>query len=452
MPDKRLLVIENGDKPGRPIPKDTVIAEVGRHIRFSTAVLDSFDVKGCEPLHYDMLVLCAAIEFADRRWKRPMGWRRTLDVTVPVIDLKSWQKAEVLKSLHSVLNHLTGDMWRFIFVQAKNRSPIGSRQISLNFGKTKTFAVAYSDGLDSRAVSALSGDHAEALYIRVARHRQRRNSGESFFTQIPFRIKGYRANESSFRSRGFQFAAVTAIAAQLSSVTHIVVPESGQGALGPVLLPLHNIYADYRNHPTFFRKMERFIKALQDYRVRFDQPRLWSTKGQTLRAFLDIAGKSDQHLTSTHSCWQTRRVVNVGGRKQCGLCAACLLRRLSLHAAGVHEAPSTYVVSDLTASDAGNALSVIPQKADRDIMVEYGSVGARHLQHLADLAGLPDDALRMHASQIAAATGATYKETLKKLRTMLVTHAEEWQAFLSAQGKESFLNNWMDGGRHGRFE
>ena len=86
MPDKRLYVIEKGQKPGRTLPKDAVIAEVGRHIRFNVAVLDTFDVKGCEPLHYDMLVLCAAIEFADRRWKRPLGWRRTLDVTVPVID------------------------------------------------------------------------------------------------------------------------------------------------------------------------------------------------------------------------------------------------------------------------------------------------------------------------------------------------------------------------------
>ena len=204
-------------------------------------------------------------------------------------------------------------------------------------------------------------------------------------------MKGYRGNESSFRSRGFQFAAVTAIAAQLSSVTRVIVPESGQGALGPVLLPLHNIYADYRNHPTFFRNMERFIKAVLGYRVRFEQPRLWSTKGQTLRAFLGMVGKSEQHLTSTHSCWQTRRVVNVGVRKQCGLCAACLLRRLSLHAAGVNEAPDTYIVSDLAASDAADALSVIPQKADRDIMVEYGSVGARHLQHLADMSGLPDE-------------------------------------------------------------
>jgi hypothetical protein len=452
MPDKRLYVIEKGQKPGRTLPKDAVTAEVGRHIRFNAAVLDTFDVKGCEPLHYDMLVLCAAIELADRRWKRPLGWRRTLDLTVPVIDLKTWRKPEVLKSLHGVLNHLTGDTWRFTFVQAKNLSPIGSRQMPLNFGKTKTFAVAYSDGLDSRAVSALSGDKEQALCIRVAGNRQRRKNGDNYFTRIPFKVKGYRGNESTFRSRGFQFAAVTAIAAQLSSVSRIMVPESGQGALGPVLLPLHNIYADYRNHPTFFRKMERLIKALQGYRVQFEQPRLWSTKGQTLRAFLGIAGKSEGHLTSTHSCWQTRRVVNVGGRKQCGLCAACLLRRLSLHAAGVNEAPGTYVVSDLAASDAGDALSVIPQKVDRDIMVEYGSVGARHLQHLADMSGLPDDDLRVHASQIAAATGERYEEALKKLRTMLVTHAEEWRAFLSAQGEQSFLKSWMDGGRYGRSE
>jgi hypothetical protein len=450
--NKRLLIMENGQKPGRTLPKDAVTAEIGRHIRFNIAVLDTFDVKGCKRLHYDMLVLCAAVEFADRRWKRPLGWHRTLDVTVPVTDLKSWRKSEVLKSLHGDLNHLTGDTWRFTFVQANNLSPIGSRQIPLDFGKTKTFAVAYSDGLDSRAVSALSGREEQALCIRVAGNRQRRKNGDSFFTRIPFKVKGYRGYESSFRSRAFQFATVTAIAAQLSNVTRIMVPESGQGALGPVLLPLHNIYADYRNHPTFFRKMEQFIKALQGYRVRFEQPRLWFTKGQTLRAFLRIPGKSEQHLTGTHSCWQTRRVVNVGGRKQCGLCAACLLRRLSLHAAGVNEEPGTYVVSDLGAPDAGDALSVLPQKADRNIMVEYGSVGVRHLQHLADMGSLPNNALRVHAAQIASATGETYEETLKSLRTMLVTHAGEWRAFLSAQGERSFLKSWMDGGRYVRFE
>ena len=145
--------------------------------------------------------------------------------------------------------------------------------------------------------------------------------------------------------------------------------------------------------------------------------------------------------------------MNSGGsKKHCGLCAACLLRRQSLHTVAVNEMPDTYVVSDLSATNVTEALSVIPRTADRNIMAEYGSVGARHLQHLADMAILPDDKLRVHVSEIAAATGAPLQETLKNLRTLLVTHAEEWCAFLAAQGEQSFLKSWMEGGRYGRSE
>ncbi len=199
--------------------------------------------------------------------------------------------------------------------------------------------------------------------------------------------------------------------------------------------------------------MERFIKALLAHRIQYDQPRLWYTKGQTLRAFLDLPGKLEHHLTNTRSCWQNRRIVNSGGsKKHCGLCAACLLRRQSLHTAAVTEKPGTYVVSDLSTPNVTEALSSIPQTADRNIMVEYGSVGARHLQHLADMATLPDDRLRVHVSEIATATDATFQETLKNLRTLLATHAEEWRAFLSAQGEHSFLKTWIAGGRYGRSE
>jgi hypothetical protein len=128
------------------------------------------------------------------------------------------------------------------------------------------------------------------------------------------------------------------------------------------------------------------------------------------------------------------------------------LRRLSLHAAGLSESHDAYVVSDLATPSLGKALSAISQKADRNIMVEYGSVGARHMQHLADMAGLPDADLRAHVSQIATAVGESHEEILKKLRRMLATHADEWRAFLFAQGKESFLKSWMDGGRNGELE
>jgi 7-cyano-7-deazaguanine synthase in queuosine biosynthesis len=450
--EKRLLVVESGRSYRRTLPTNTAIARIGRDIRFNVEVLDTFDVKGCKPRHYDLLVLCAAVEFADRRWKRPRSWRRSLDLTVPVIDMRAWRSPQVSQSLHSVLNYLTGDSWRITFTKSKSASPIGLRQMSLDFGHEKTFAVAYSDGLDSRAASALSGQEEQALCVRVAGNLQRRKTGDSYFTHIPFKVEGHKSSESSFRSRGFEFAAVTAIAAHLANIQRIVVPESGQGALGPVLLPLHNIYADYRNHPSFFRKMERFVVALLGHRVQFDQPRIWSTKGQTLRAFLELPGKSDIHLTSSHSCWQRRRVVNVGGRKHCGLCAACLLRRLSLHAAGLSESGDTYVVSNLATPELSKAFASISQQADRNIMVEYGSVGARHLQHLADMASLADDALRAHVSQIATELGKSQEEVLRHLRRMLRAHAEEWRAFLLAQGEKSFLRRWMDGGRNGGLE
>ena len=66
------------------------------------------------------------------------------------------------------------------------------------------------------------------------------------------------------------------------------------------------------------------------------------------------------------------------------------------------------------------------------------------------MADLPDDELRIHASELAAALGESREDTMKNLRTLLVNHAEEWRAFLTAQEEKSFLKSWMDGGRYDR--
>src|SRR3546814_7787398 len=119
---------------------------------------------------------------------------------------------------------------------------------------------------------------------------------------------------------------------------------------------------------------------------------MWSTKGQTLRTFLTQTGRPQADLTSTTSCWQKRAVVNFGGkRRQCGLCAACLLRRMSMHAAEINEASDTYVIADLRASSVAQALAVVADQSQRRIMVEYGSVGTRHLrseEHTSELQSL----------------------------------------------------------------
>ena len=447
---KCLYIAENERRNKFPVPGDAEAAVIGREITFDTSVLDTFNVQGFLPVHLDLLILCAAIEFADRRWKRPRGWKRQLHVTLPVNDTDAWHDLCVQGCLRSVLNHLTCDEWEFTFVKAKDTWSIDGRQRPLFFPDSKTFAIAYSDGLDSRAVTALSGDPDEALCVRITKSNHYNIHGDHTFTRIPFKVLVHRNGESSFLSRGFKFAAVTAIAAQLSTIDRIVVPESGQSALGSPLLPLHNIYPDYRNHPTFFRNMEQFIKKLLNYHGNFIQPRLWSTKGQTMQAFLNLPGKCEQELIRTRSCWQSRRIVNnEGTRKQCGLCAACLLRRQSLHAAAITEPPDTYVVSDLHLSTlAAEALSKISNESDRKLMTDYGRDATGHLQNLADLTALTDKELYTHASIIAESTGESHHGTLKRLKTLLVGHADEWHAFLAEQGSRSFLKNWILGEHH----
>jgi 7-cyano-7-deazaguanine synthase in queuosine biosynthesis len=439
-----LQVIEKSDKRSRPNSPD--IVELGSDIELDAEVLDGIAQRGFLAVHHDLLVVCAAIEYADRRWKRPSTWARDLNVTVPVIELDIWQMPRVIDDLQRVLRHITGDRWTFNFVTAQNRNPYPWRQLKFDFGNSKSFAIAYSEGLDSRAVSALSGTSEEALCIRVSKKSDKPKVGEFFFTRIPFRVNIPRAPESSFRSRGFQFAAITAIAAHIRNLKRIVVPESGQGVLGPAMLPPHRLYADYRNHPTFFRRMEHFVRLLLGHEVVYEQPRIWSTKGQTALAFLALPDRTADQLINTRSCWQSRSVVNVDGKhKQCGLCAACILRRFSLHAAGIREPSENYVVANLSTSRIDTALKYIPNSRDRANMINYGIVGTRHFQRLADARKFPDEDLLPHCVDVAEAMDTTYSETLENLKSLLQAHALEWRRFLDEQGPDSFLCKWLAG-------
>jgi hypothetical protein len=122
-----------------------------------------------------------------------------------------------------------------------------------------------------------------------------------------------------------------------------------------------------------------------------------------------------------------------------------------MHAAGVAER-DTYAIENLDASRYEAALpkhnSYRPTKA----MIEYGSVGARHLQHLADMAGRPDGDLRVLAFDIARNTGRTEEETLGNLKHLVTQHADEWHRFIKDLGEKSFINRWIVGGRYGRSE
>lgn len=449
-----LQIIEENCNPKVVNTSKILLAKIGSEITFNPSIFDIYNSLGWRLVHYDLLVVCAAVEYADRFCvRRPSQWSRLFNIEIPVREITIWQSAQVQKHLIDVLRHLTGDIWNLSFVKSQSVSAGNTLQRSFSFDAEKSFVIAYSDGIDSLCVSGLYDINDSAVRVRVSNHKVSPKKYNQLFDVLFFDVQASADGsfrESSMRSRGFKFASITAIAAHLSNINRIIVPESGQGALGPVLSPLHNIYADYRNHPTFFRKMERFIYALINYRVSYDQPRLWNSKGQTISDFLIFSKKPSHIVSNTRSCWQSRWNVQPKEKKkrrQCGLCAACLLRRMSMHAAKIDEPADTYTFSDLSVTKYENAVQFEKVRIT-NTMLEYGLAGARHLQYLANMSELPDSSLKQYAFEISEAIDLSEQATLEKLRVLLKQHSEEWNAFVYAQGENSFIKNWLVGGRH----
>jgi hypothetical protein len=443
-----LIVVEDDDSSRAPSCTNSKIVKLGKDIEFSPTALDSYNYSGWKPLHHDLLVLSSALEYADRTKRRtPSRWHREFKIVIPVNDLPRWNEHDVRTSLSEALKKLTGDNWDFEFYRARENCIAHARQRHLCFGDKKEFAIAFSDGLDSKCVTGIYESNSSALKVRIS-NRGIKSGVKEPFDRIPFTVKA-RSNESSQRTRGFKFAVATAIAADVAGIQKIIVPESGQGALGPVLLPIHNVYADYRNHPSFFRKMERFIRVILGHTLIYEQPRLWSTKGETIKEYLKITGSPANSLNLTRSCWQTRwNIESSNIRSQCGLCAACLLRRMSMFSAGINEPDDAYMFSDLSNNDFEKSRISESNAISYRTMIQYGIVGARHLDHLSQLSSAKDVYLLPYAHAIARTQGSDKDLTFEQLRQLLIRHSQEWKEFVSSLGPETFIKNWIIGGRY----
>jgi hypothetical protein len=312
--------------------------------------------------------------------------------------------------------------------------------------------VPFSDGLDSRAVGALlSKEHGDKVVrVRLGTKRSDRpkdsEGRKQPFMAVPYRIRPgeRRFGESSARSRGFKFSMLSGLAAYLAKANKVFVPESGQGALGPSLVTVGQAYEDFRNHPRFTRKMSVFLKALLGHDIVFEFPRLWSTKGQTLEAYAACNGHSREWST-TRSCWQDQRQASVNGHhRQCGICAACMLRRMSLHTAKLIEPKENYVWENLSARDFTEGAASGFDKI-KEVQRHYAIAGALHLDHLASLRHAPHfaPALDFHAFQISEAMGLPEKKVHVKLDRLLTQHETEWKDFMDSLGPQSFIANWI---------
>ncbi|RYG89104.1 MAG: ATPase [Alphaproteobacteria bacterium] len=442
-PEAALLVdaIEGGSTV-RPGAKAAVL---GKSLRLDTRGLTSFFFARFDRRLFDLLVVAAAVEYCDRIERRPgWGWSRSFDVRVAVHDPQLWAEPDTTALLEETLSFLTGDVWRFQFEARREVEP-DPVSAQLPLPPYRALIMPYSEGLDSLAVHALTAQATNSELVRVRLgsggvDREALDKDRKPFARVPYKVSLPSSPESSARSRGFKFAVVTAIAAAMSDVQRIIVTESGQGALGPVLIRSGHAYPDYRVHPAFSRKMERLFLALTGHEIRYEYPRLWHTKGETLAAAKALPTPPD-FVTRTRSCWQSSQQASVdGSRRQCGICAACILRRLSMFTAETAEPADRYVWENLKVADfdTGAASSF---NGHTPALREYGIAGVLHMDHLAALARLSaqTSGFRRVVRLTADALGEGECTVLEQTRDLLNRHADEWRRFVAAQGEQSFV-------------
>jgi len=398
----------------------------------------------------DLIVLAGVVAFADRMIKRTTAtsWLRDLHITVPVLDLDFWRQANIERSARELLNLLTGDAWHLSFVARKKALAVAQQEPLGLKNSQPSIVMPYSDGMDSFAVARLL-NHTEpgtTLMMVTTGHRRDADksvrkgtpSSQRFRFAVPFRVKSKQFRESSFRSRALIYGTMGAIAAQLSGSNRIVVAESGQGALGPWLAPVGNEAIDLRMHPLYTVQLARFVRAVLDLDVTFEHPRLWSTKAETLKALVDADNADGWQHTRSCACDARHMSLNKS-LAQCGVCAACLLRRVSIHEAKLDETADLYMWPDLTAPTLRQASHAGARQATENDM-DLAVCGTLSLQQLCD-AG---EDLPAKAWELAAGIGAPAERPVieQKLRRLLGAHTEEWRRYVDAQGPKSFLANW----------
>lgn len=443
-PPVRVHVVGSGARAR----KGWLRCQIGGNVKFSTKSLESYFFTGWDSLAYEALLVAAAVEFADISKRRPaLTWQREFMLRIPVQNPDQWNSNSVSAALTDALAFLSGDVWRFEFYR-HTQAWEQPQQARFTLPSEVDAVIPFSNGLDSRAVAGLVENEKGRRLVRVrlgtrVQEREALSNERYPFTSVPYKVGS--DSESSGRTRGFKFAVVSAVAARLARADEVIVPESGQGALGPVLVSVGQGYPDYRSHPLFTARIEKFLHALFGTNIRYTFPQIWSTKAETLRKFIDTC-KDSHAWSATWSCWQQNRHSSVDGkRRHCGICAACMLRRLSVHAAGCSEPEDRYVWENLKATSfwQGAALG-FDRKKMTPAMREYAIAGTLHLDHLAGLRDSRINAgtLHLNAFQLSKVLAISESECRTKMDRLLQQHRDEWKNYVSYLGENSFIADW----------
>jgi 7-cyano-7-deazaguanine synthase in queuosine biosynthesis len=297
------------------------------------------------PRSADLIEVALGVFFADRLVKRTRGAPRSIQLRLRVRSPRLWQGAA--NELEELLSTLTGDRFAISFLKGTKKHFV----ITERRGHQSPFLdrmLLYSGGLDSSSAAAWFATQPEktgfvtqySVGIRAVEELLRDIYSEyagdirpvhaCFFVR-PFGPQVRMMRENSRRSRSFLFLSLAVAFAMETGASDIFVCENGPLALNlpltPAMVPTRHAHGD------FLTKMSRLCQTLFNQRVHVGNPFELSTKGQMATIFK----RQPELALRTLSCWyqQWSGAGHAYSRGHCGHCLPCVVRRVSLEAAGI---------------------------------------------------------------------------------------------------------------------
>ncbi len=320
------------------------------------------------PLLYDILDIAIAVYLSDIAILRGRNeaWPRDIDLMMPVREPDFWKQN--LQRLSGILHALTKDNFQIEFCAHQPQEP--ELLVPTGQARPKMDCVsALSGGVDSLAGAAmlLRADRKPLFVTHCSGNPEIRKAqgavtealqefrpGASRFANLliqprsgpvsEFTFPDPRSREASRRSRSLLFMVLLAAAACVAEVEEAYLCENG---ILTVALPLSagriGSLSTRSTHPAVLREFNGLLQAA-GLSMTILNPFIHQTKAELIRDILRPVLTPEQ-IQCAISCWMAGR-----RHRQCGGCVPCLLRRVSMLAAGVpDEAYEIDVLAEPTA-------------------------------------------------------------------------------------------------------
>jgi 7-cyano-7-deazaguanine synthase in queuosine biosynthesis len=284
-----------------------------------------------------------AVDLACGRGNGDLEWTRSIEAHFPVREPAYWQ--QLAPAIQTIFGDFTSDRLLLHFAQADDADPPPRQRhnpfpshdcVALLSGGVDSFvgaAALIRDGHSPLAVShtaAGSIAHAQSQVGDVLRRQQ------PDLERLGLTAKKYGATfpqpEPSQRSRSFLFLAAASMVASVGGSNSVFINENGVMAIHlPMTAARLGSLSTHTASPVILDTVERLAQEVLQAPISITNELLALTKPEVVRFGVELGLVGD--LAETVSCWSIGRT-----NQHCGVCAPCLMRRISFDLHGVPDA------------------------------------------------------------------------------------------------------------------